>query len=130
MSFLDNMGMDLNTFMYVFLLLLGGFFMILQLKVMMFPHKRGRIIEFEDLSEDSCKECKSRNKGRMSYRIKVETDDGEIVEAEVSPCTMCMDGLRLGSRVGITKIGTRTIAQSVINLRPEKNNTNQGYTDN
>jgi hypothetical protein len=130
MSLIEGMGWDLNTFMYIFLLLLGGFFMMFQLKIMMFPHKRGRIVEFEDLSEASCTECKSKNNGRMTYNIKVETDDGDIVDAELSPCTMCMDGLRVGSRVGVSKIGSRTIAQSVINLKPEKGNFNQNLVNN
>jgi hypothetical protein len=128
MSFLD--GLDINTVMYIFLLLLGGLLMLFQMRLMLFPQKRGRIVEFEDLTASSCKECKSRNKGRMSYKIKVQTDEGELVEAEVSPCTMCMDGLKLGSRVGVTKIGTRTVAQSVINLKPERNNVQQGYINN
>ena len=128
MSFLD--GMDLNTMMYVFLLLLGGFLMLFQMKLMLFPHKRGHIVEFENFSASSCTECKSRNKGRLSYKIKVQTDDGELVEAEVSPCTMCMDGLKLGSRVGVTRIGSRIVAQSVINLRPENKKVQQGYINN
>lgn len=119
MNLLD--GMDLESFMYIFLLALGGIFMALQLKLMLFPDKRGRIVEFEDLSETSCKDCKSHNKGRMSYTIKVETDDGELVEAELSPCTLCMDRLRLGSQVGVTKIGSRTIAQACINLKSKEN---------
>jgi hypothetical protein len=113
-------GIDIELIMYIFLLAVGGIFTAMQLKLMMFPDKRGRIVEFEDLSENSCNECKSRNSGRMSYSIKVETDDGELVDAEVSPCTLCMDKLRLGSKVGITKIGSRTIAQACMNLKSQK----------
>lgn len=115
MNLLD--GWDVNTLMYIFLLTVGGIFMVFQLKLMLFPDKKGKIIEFEDFSEAACKECKTRNRGKMSYRIKVQTDAGEVVEAEVSPCTICMDRLKIGSEVGVTKMGTRTIAQSCINLR-------------
>jgi hypothetical protein len=128
MSFLDVT--DINTMMYGILLLVGGLLMLFQMKLMLFPQKRGHIVEFEDLSASSCRECKSKNNGRMTYTIKVKTDDGELVEAEVSPCTMCMDGLKLGSRVGVTKIGTRTVAQSVINLKPFNDQTNKGYINN
>ena len=62
-------GWDINTLMYVFLLILGGFFMAMQLKLMLFPQMKGRIVEFEDFSESSCRECKARNRGKMSFNI-------------------------------------------------------------
>ncbi len=113
-------GLDIELMMYIFLLAVGGILMAMQLKLMIFPDKRGRIVGFEDLSETSCNDCKSHNKGRMSYTVTVETDDGELVEAEVSPCTLCLDRLRLGSQVGVTKIGSRTIAQACMNLKAQK----------
>jgi hypothetical protein len=111
----DNLTFD-EPWIYVLLLTIGGILFILQFKIMFFPTWKGNIIEFEDLSAENCTSCKSQKKGRTSIEIKVKTDDGEIVPAEISCCTICMNKLQLGSRVGVTKMGTRNIASSMIRL--------------
>ena len=111
----NNVTID-EPYIYIFLLALGGILFLLQFKLMFFPTWRGKIIEFEDLSADSCTSCRSTNKGRSSIEIKVRTDNGEIITAEVSPCNICMNKLRLGSRIGVTKMGSRNVASSLISL--------------
>ncbi len=111
----SNVTFD-QPYIYIILLVLGGFLFLLQFKIMFFPTWKGRIIEFEDLSADSCKSCRSRNKGRTTIEIKVKTDDGEIITAEVSACTICLNKLHLGSRVGVTKMGSRNVTSSIIQL--------------
>jgi hypothetical protein len=105
-----------DPYIYIILLALGGFLFILQFKIMFFPTWKGKIIEFEDLSPESCNSCKSAKKGRTSIEIKVKTEDGEIIDAEVSCCSICMNKLSIGSQVGVTKMGSRRIASSMINL--------------
>jgi hypothetical protein len=105
-----------QPYIYIILLAIGGFLFLLQFKFMFFPTWRGKIIEFEDLSEENCKSCRSSNKGRSTLEIKVETKDGEVIDAEVSPCTICMNKLKIGSSVGVTKVGTRNVASPLINL--------------
>ena len=105
-----------QPWIYVLLLAIGGFLFLLQFKIMFFPTWKGKIIEFENLGEDNCKSCRSRKHGRTTIEIKVKTDDGEIIPAEVSACTICLNKLQIGSRVGVTKIGTRHVASSIIQL--------------
>ncbi len=106
-----------DNFIYIVLLLIGGFFFFLQIKMMLFPQYKGEIVEFENIIDADCKTCNSRTKGKMSLPIKVKTDDGEIIEAEVSCCTVCIEKFKVGSRVGVTKIGNRYITQACFNLR-------------
>ena len=105
-----------QPYIYIILLAIGGFLFLLQFKFMFFPTWKGKIIEFEDLSEDNCKSCRSSKMGRSTLEIKVETKDGEVIDAEVSPCTICMNKLKIGSPVGVTKMGSRNVASPVINL--------------
>jgi hypothetical protein len=114
-----------DNFIYIALLLVGGFFFFMQIKMMLFPQYKGEIIEFEDIIDKDCKAC-NRNKGKMSLPIKVKTDSGEIIEAEISCCTVCIEKFKVGSRVGVTKIGNRYITQACFNMR--KNRLNEVNT--
>lgn len=108
-----------DNFIYIALLFVGGFFFFLQVKIMLFPQFKGEIIEFENIIDADCKAC-NRNKGKMSLPIKVKTDDGDIIEAEISCCTVCLENFKVGSRVGVTKIGNRYITQACFNLRKKR----------
>jgi hypothetical protein len=105
-----------QPWVYIILLAIGAVLFILQFRLMFFPTWKGQIIAFEDLSAESCKSCSGRKSGRTSIEIKVKTDDGEIITAEVSACNICLNKLTIGSRVGVTKVGSRKIASSLINL--------------
>jgi hypothetical protein len=99
------------------LLGLMGIFFIMQLKMMFFPQIRGEIIEFEPIFDGNCNSCRGNRKGKTSIPIKVKTDEGKVISAEISCCTMCIEKINLGSRIGITKVGDRLIAQACANIR-------------
>lgn len=103
--------------MYAALLGILGFFFVMQLRMMFFPHMKGEIIEFESIFNKDCNSCRGTRGGKTSYPIKVKTDEGQIISAEISPCTVCIEKIGVGARIGITKVGDRHIAQACANLR-------------
>jgi hypothetical protein len=110
---LGNPSID-QPWIYIILLAVGGILFLIQFKYMFFPTWKGKILEFQDFSENACNSCKGNPKGRTSIEIKVKTDDGEIIDAEVSYCSVCMNKLNVGSRVGVSQIGSRRVAQSLV----------------
>ena len=112
---LENQSMD-QPWIYIILLALGGLLFLIQFKYMFFPTWKGKIIEFQDFSKNACNSCKSNVNGRASIEVKVKTEDGEIINAEVSYCTVCLNKLEIGSRVGVSQIGSRRVAQSLVKL--------------
>ena len=110
------MMLEDSIIIFALLGLLGIFFLI-QFRMMFFPHYRGEIIEFEPIFDKSCKSCRGKRKGKASLPIKVKTDDGEVISAEISYCTICMEKVGLGSRIGVTKVGSRNIAQACLNIK-------------
>ena len=111
-----DIGIDANL-IYWILLIIGGLFIFLQFKLMVKPHFKGEIIDFENLDEENCRKCKSAKKGRASLEVTVLIDNGDLIKAEVSPCMICLNRLSAGSIVGVTKLGTRMIVQPLISLR-------------
>jgi hypothetical protein len=105
-----------QPWIYILLLIVGAVLFMIQFKYMFFPTWKGVIVEFRGYDENSCNSCKSTYMGRASLDIKVQTDDGEIIDAEISPCTICLNKLRKGSKVGVSKIGSRNVAQPIIKL--------------
>ena len=109
-----------QPWIYLILLLVGGILFLIQFKYMFFPTWKGKIIEFKGYSFDSCSSCKDKTKMtkniKSSMDIKVKTEDGEIIDAEISHCTLCLNKLQLGSVIGVSKIGSRNIAQPIIRL--------------
>lgn len=110
-----------DSIVYIALLALLGVFFIMQLKMMFFPHYKGSILEFEPIFDGDCKSCRGKRGGKTSLPIKVKTDEGEIISAEISCCTICIEKIGVGSRIGVTKIAGRNIAQACANIR--KRNT-------
>ena len=106
-----------DSIMYAALLGILGLFFIMQLRMMFFPQIRGEIIEFESIFDGSCTSCRGKRGGKTSIPIKVRTDGGDIMSAEISCCTLCMEKIGIGSRIGVTKVGDRQIAQACANLR-------------
>jgi hypothetical protein len=99
------------------LLGLLGIFFVVQMRMMFFPHFRGRIIELESIIDADCNSCRGKRKGKTSIPIKVETDEGKIISCEISACTMCMEKIGVGSRIGVTRVGDRLIGQACANIR-------------
>lgn len=106
-----------NSMIYIGLLGLLALFFVFQLKMMFFPQQKGKIVEFEKIFDENCNSCRGKRKGKTSIPIKVETDSGNVISAEISCCTMCMEKIGVGSRIGITKVGDRLIAQACANIR-------------
>ena len=102
-----------QPWIYILLLAIGGILFIIQFKYMFFPTWKGKIIEFHGLDPENCTSCKSTKFGRASLDISVKTEDGQIIRAEISPCTICLNKLHPGSPVGVSKIGSRIIAQPI-----------------
>jgi hypothetical protein len=119
---LDSALID-QPWIYIILLAMGGILFLIQFKYMFFPTWKGKIIEFQELNKENCTSCKSNDKGKSSLDIKVKTDDGEIIDAEISTCTICLNKLRVGSRIGVSKVGSRHIAQPVIRLFRSRSST-------
>lgn len=112
----DELAIE-DALIIVALLVLLGLFFIMQLKMMFFPHFRGKIIEFEPIFDGNCNTCRGNRKGKTSIPIKVKTDEGKVISAEISCCTMCIEKIDIGSRIGVTKVGDRLIAQACANIR-------------
>ena len=105
------------TWVYVLLIAFGGVILIVKLKLMLFPDKKAVIKAFPDMGPESCKTCKSTNKGRMSVPMTVETEDGTEMEVEASICELCLNDLTVGSKVGVSKVGSRWLMNSTIGNR-------------
>jgi hypothetical protein len=106
-----------DIMIYMGLLALLGMFFIVQMRMIFFPHHKGKIVEFESIFDGDCTTCRGKRKGKTSIPIKVETDGGNIISAEISCCTLCMEKIKVGSRIGVTKVGDRNIAQACANIR-------------
>jgi hypothetical protein len=111
-------GMRLeDSLVIIGLLVLLGIFFIMQLRMMFFPQIKGRLMEFEPIFDGDCNSCRGKRKGKTSIPVKVKTDSGDVISAEVSCCTLCIEKMGIGSKVGVTKMGNRFIVQACANIR-------------
>ena len=53
---------------------------------------------------------------RDDVRAPEKKEDGEMVQTDMSPCLVCMDRVRLGSQIGLHRIGDRWIGRRYIDL--------------
>lgn len=85
-------------------LILIGFGLFLAFRTTLWPMfvraPKGTIVYLCRASDHSC----------SALAIRVKLDDAEVILAEVSPCTACMEGLKKGDRVTIERYGNRVIA--------------------
>ncbi|UCE37081.1 MAG: hypothetical protein JSW00_16570 [Thermoplasmata archaeon] len=112
----DGMRLE-DSLIIMGLLALLGIFFIMQLKMMFFPQIKGNLIEFEPIFDGNCNSCRGKRKGSTSIPVKVKTDSGDIISAEISCCTLCIEKINIGSRIGVTKVGNRLIVQACANIR-------------
>lgn len=84
-------------------------FGIIQFYVGVFPTRVGRISEMGHVAEKRGGPL-SWGPGQAGIPVRVECEDGSIVDAEVGYCMIHMEHLGVGSRVGVTKLGRRWIA--------------------
>jgi hypothetical protein len=103
---------------------------IANLKLIFRPDKTGRIVKIDNICNMICSgnaesRAKSRDKKNINSAINIEVDtgDSQIIKAELSPCVLCIEKIKEGDIVGITKTGKRWIAQKTIgNLKCKINN--------
>lgn len=53
----------------------------------------------------------ARDRGSSSLQIEVRLRDGSIEKAEMSPCTACLEKIKKGDVVNLTRSGRRLLAQ-------------------
>lgn len=110
--------MTVNELVMYGLLLFGLFLFMMDAKMWFAPQKKGRVVAVEDqlgraecdCSRGTIRDCRSH------IRATVRTEDGELVQTDVSPCMICMDKVRLGSQIGLHRIGDRWIGRRYIDL--------------
>lgn len=110
--------MTFNDLVIYALLLFGLYLLLMDVKMWFAPTKKGRIVAVEDQVERAQKDCNCgtiRN-CRSSLSATVRTEDGEMIQTEMSPCLVCMDRVQLGSQIGLHKIGGRWIGRRYIDL--------------
>ena len=109
------MGIEL---VYAVLLLFGLFLFLYDIKLMMVPQMKGRVVSIEDQLEQAKKacSCNSLKMGRSSVSTRVRLEDGSMVDVEMSPCLFCMDKVRVGSQIGVNRIDKRLIARRYIDV--------------
>lgn len=118
----------INEVIFLGLILLGGYLVLMNIRTLLLPQRVGTLIAFGNKDSESktlgeelkkstigCRKCSLAETadGKMSFPVQVRLKDDTITTAEISPCALCMDKLRIGDNVGITKVGSRTIVQRI-----------------
>jgi len=115
-----------NGGILVGLILLAVYFVVMNMRTFIWPQNVGHVVAFglDGEAEDvlgiykDCNSCQiSENSGRLAFPIKIKLDDDSVVDAEISPCSLCMDKVKVGDRVGVTTVGSRCIAQRLGKFR-------------
>jgi len=115
-----------NGGILVGLILLAVYFVVMNMRTFIWPQNVGHVValgrdgEAEDVLGiyKDCNSCQiSENSGRLAFPIKIKLDDDSVVDAEISPCSLCMDKVKVGDRVGVTTVGSRCIAQRLGKFR-------------
>ncbi|MFH1402695.1 MAG: hypothetical protein ABIH11_00315 [Candidatus Altiarchaeota archaeon] len=94
----------------------GTYLLYVNFRTVFLPGKTGTIVSIGGGScAVGCGSCGISRfaDGKASMPVEVRLDDGEVVRAETSPCCVCMDRMDVGSRVGITEVGSRMIAYRI-----------------
>ena len=110
--------MTYNDFVIWALLLFGFYLLLLDAKMWFAPIKKGRIVAVEDQMETAEKNCKSGTikACRSHLSATVRSDEGELIDVDLSPCLICMDRVKMGSQIGLHRIGDRWIGRRYIDL--------------
>ncbi len=110
--------MTFNDLVMYALLLFGLYLLLMDAKMWFAPQKRGRIVAVEDqvmTAERDCN-CGTIRNCRSHLTATVRTEDGDLVQTDMSPCLVCMDRVQLGSQIGLHRIGDRWIGRRYIDL--------------
>lgn len=111
--------MTTNDLIILGLLGFGLFLFVYDLKTMFAPSMRGRIVSFEDMYERATKACNCNGVGgvgRSYVNARVRLEDGREIDVQVSPCLSCMDRVRVGSQIGINRVGNRLVGRRYVDL--------------
>lgn len=110
--------MTYNDFVIWALLLFGLYLLLLDAKMWFAPNKKGRIVAVEDqvaTAEENCK-CGTIKACKSHLTATVRSDEGELIGVQLSPCLICMDRVKMGSQIGLHRIGDRWIGRRYIDL--------------
>ena len=111
--------MTLNDYVMWALLLFGLYLLLMDAKMWFAPQKKGRIVAVEDQlaqAEKAC-DCGTVHACKSHLTAKVRLENGELLDVDLSPCLVCMDRVKLGSQIGLHRIGQRWIGRRYIDLR-------------
>ncbi|UCC93116.1 MAG: hypothetical protein JSW25_00070 [Thermoplasmata archaeon] len=110
--------MTVNDWVIYGLLLFGLYLLLMDVKMWFAPQKKGRVVAVQDQvlnAERDCN-CGTIRNCKSHLTATVRTEDGEMVTTEMSPCLVCMDRVKLGSQIGLHRIGDRWIGRRYIDL--------------
>lgn len=101
------MALNVSLIVQSGMLILGLYWLWISIKMVVFPHAVGILLE------DPSTGCSCDHGGtiRGSVRIRVGLKDGTVIEAMASPCLFCLETIRKGDRLGITRFGDQWVAQ-------------------
>ncbi|MFQ6051626.1 MAG: hypothetical protein ACE5K4_08025 [Candidatus Hydrothermarchaeota archaeon] len=110
----------MESLIYTLFLLFSLPFAYYYLKTTIFPDHIGKIKRFEGYGK--MKECEVTcdtsiqeiSDGKMSIKVLVELSNGGEIRCEMSPCNICLEKMKEGDLVGVTKLGSRYIAQPLL----------------
>lgn len=111
----------INEAIFVGLLLFGVYIVSQNMRTFIFPQKAGRIVsvggelKMPNGKKYSCNNCTlmPTEPGKSTVPVSIQLDSGETCKAEISPCSLCIDRIKVGDRVGVTRRGSRIITQKI-----------------
>lgn len=110
--------MSIDTLVLWGILGMGAVLVLYDIKLMIAPQRRGRLVSLENQLERATRACSCSDlgAGRSAINAKVELEDGNIVDVDVSACLVCMDRVRVGSQIGVTHVGSRLVGRRYLDL--------------
>lgn len=99
---MDNFWLSLIT--HGVLISFGIYWVYLSFKMTFAPHQVGILID-DDSKGFSCQG------GESSVAVSVKLENGRVIRAKASPCFFCLEKVRPGEVVGITRFGNHWIVQ-------------------
>lgn len=85
----------------------GIYWGYVSLRMTFAPHQVGTLLE----NPSAGCSCTEQQVGQTSVMVTVKLEDGKHIEANASPCLFCLENLREGDTVGITRFGSRWVVQ-------------------
>jgi hypothetical protein len=86
------------------LIIFGIYWVYLSFKMTFAPHQVGIVIDDPSRSF-FCQE------GQTAVAVYVRLQDGQVIKAKASPCFFCLEKVRHGDAVGVTRFGNHWIVQ-------------------